>query len=367
MNNHWDGVYGQESVKLILDKIIHSNKIPHAFLFQGNSGTGKDLLAIRFAQALNQNESVNSKIQNLSEPYIKYIFPLPRGKNETESSGPVEKLSEDEIKLLQEELEKKINNPYYKIVLPKANFIKISSIRDIKKFLSISYSDVKFRIVLISDAHLMNEEAQNALLKNLEEPPEGVIFILTTPYPDNLRETIRSRCWRIAFEPLSESDLSEILSKYFNVGKKFAEEIAPFSAGSVNMALKLMEHDFQQLREKTIFILRYSFGRKYHSALDQFAPFIKDNDTDSIKLLIQMIIIWLNDIQRHKIETGNYFYSTYLDTLEKFNKKFPEVEINELVYKLDRLSSMIHNNININLLVLNIIFELAALTSNFNK
>jgi DNA polymerase-3 subunit delta' len=63
----------------------------------------------------------------------------------------------------------------------------------------------------------MNEEAQNALLKNLEEPPEKVIFILITSQVSKLRRTIISRCWRINFDPLSEEDIAKVLVSYFKV------------------------------------------------------------------------------------------------------------------------------------------------------
>ena len=368
--DNWKGIYGQQSALKVLDELVNSGKIPHALLFQGLNGCGKDFVAIRFAQALNNKYAATEseaqraikQIGSLSEPFIKYIFPLPRGKNETESSGPIEKLGKDDLELFYDELSRKIDNPYHKIILPKANFIKISSIRDIKKFLSLSYNDINYRIVLISEAHLMNEEAQNALLKSLEEPPEGVIFILTTHLPNKLRETIRSRCWTINFQPLNESSIKSILIKYFDVDDDLAEEISPFAGGSVAMALKLMENDFQQLRDATIHILRYSFGKKYHSALDAFAPFLTENGTESVKLLIQMIIIWLNDIQRFRLKSENYFFSGYKDTLEKFNSKFPNVNLNEIVYKLDYLSSTIQKNVNLNLIVLNVVFELSALT-----
>ena len=137
-------------------------------------------------------------------------MPLPRGKSETDQNDPYEKLSDDEIELINSEFQKKSKNLFYKIQIPRANFIKISSIRDIKKFLSLNYDDVKYRVILVSQAHLMNEESQNALLKNLEEPPDGVIFILCTPYPEKLRETIRSRCWKINFQPLENETIAKI-------------------------------------------------------------------------------------------------------------------------------------------------------------
>ena len=372
MQNQWNGIYGQEPVKEILSRLIDSSKIPHAFLFSGPEGTGKDFFALRFTQALNsrflspgKSEEIVHSISNFSEPFIKYIFPLPRGKNENDESGPLEKLSSDDIQMLQEELAKKKSNPYHKIILPRASIIKINSIRDIRKFLSLNYEDVLYRIILISDAHLMNEESQNALLKNLEEPPEGVIFILTTPYPGRLRETIRSRCWIMNFLPLPDNDIKDILIKYFEVEPELAQNIAPFAGGSVRTAMKLLEHDFNMLLDKTIYILRYSLGRKFDSALNEFTPFLNDNNAESVKLLIQMMIIWLNDVQRHRYGNGNYFFKSYSDTLEKFNGKFSDVPLGGVVAGLDKLASVLQNNVNLNLVVLNVVYELSAVTGRY--
>lgn len=367
--SNWNNLYGQKAVVENLTRLLKSDKIPHALLFNGLEGTGKDFAAVIFAQALNQSyaspEKINfisKQIAQLNEPYIKYIIPLPRGKNETDDTGPVEKLGNDEIQLLRDELSVKAKNPYHKIKMPRANFIKISSIRDIKKFIAYDFSDIKYRIILISDAHLMNEEAQNALLKNLEEPPDGVIFILTTPYPGELRETIRSRCWLINFQPLSSHDVKEILINNFEADKKAAETAASFSGGSVTEAVKLIEYDIEVLLEKTILILRYSFGRKFHSALKEFSSLTSDNSKESIQLLIKMIIIWLNDIQKEKHEAGEFFFEKYKETLQKFNSRFPDIELKEIVFKLDRLASSLNYNVNVNTVILNLVQELADLT-----
>ncbi len=370
MKNYWNGLYGQEPAKQALDRIIDSNKIPSSFLFTGSEGVGKDFAALKFAEQLNgkyltkeKSERITNLISAFSEPFIKYIIPLPRGKNENDNSGPTEKLSADEIQILQDELKHKAENPYYKISIPKANSIKINSIRDIKKFLSYEYSDITYRVVLISNAHLMNEEAQNALLKSLEEPPAGIIFILTTPFPALLRETIRSRCSAINFKPLSGSDVKNILIEYFHTEMKLAERIAPFASGSITYAVKLIENDFEALLEKTIFVLRYSFGRRFHSALEQFNQMLSDNDSDSLKLLINMMIIWLNDVQKFRLGINDYYFLDYIETLEKFNNRFPDISLTKIVQKLEHLSSIIQNNINVNIIVLNIVYELSALTA----
>lgn len=369
MQKYWEGIYGQKSVINILDKLIANSKIPHALLFTGAEGIGKEFTAIRFAQVLNYNssgiedaEKTNTQIGNFTEPYIKYIVPLPRGKNETEANGPFEKLSSEENELYHAQLKEKISNPYFKIQMPKASQIKISSIRDIKKFLSYDFSDISHRIILISEAHLMNEEAQNALLKNLEEPPEGIIFILTTQYPGMLRETIRSRCWSIPFQPLNDEDVEEILTEYFGIDKQLAEEVSGFAGGSVRTALNLLEQDFELLRDKTIYILRYSFGRKYHSALSEFQALVTDKSNGTLRLMIQLIITWLTDVQKYRYNTGDYYFTKHIETLEKFNARFPQLILNDIIFKLDRLSSTLNNNVNINTIILNIVFELSMLT-----
>jgi DNA polymerase-3 subunit delta' len=357
---------GRQKVKVILNGLIKSSKIPHALLFTGIDGAGKEYHAISFAQTVIQNsssklsENALRQISQFNEPYIKFIFPLPRGKSETESSSPTEKLTTDEIEMIQEQLGKKIKNPYYKIVIPKANNIKINSIREIKKFLALDYSEITKRFVIISDAHLMNEEAQNALLKNLEEPPDDVIFILCTSQVSRLRQTIISRCWKINFDPLSEEELAEVLKKYFKIDDKIVDAVVPFSEGSVNTALHLIEMDIFKLKEKTISILRYSFGRKFNSAFEELNTLLSDPFYQNYKIVIKMIITWLNDLVKHKYHLKNFFFSDYMETLDKFNTKFPDVELKSIAFKLDRLSSLTKNNINPSLLSANLVFELSS-------
>jgi DNA polymerase-3 subunit delta' len=366
-----DEIIGNDKVKTILSNVLQSGNIPHAFLFTGIDGVGKENAALSFTKELNclqenleKFKSLSAQIDNLSEPYIKYILPLPRGKSETDQNDPYEKLTDDEVDQINLEFKKKSQNHYYRIQIPRANFIKINSIRDIKKFLSFSYEDIKYRVILISQAHLMNEESQNALLKNLEEPPEGVIFILCTPSPEKLRETIRSRCWKINFQPLEESDLLNILIEKFGIESSIAEEVVPFSGGSTQTAISLIENDFELLLDKTIKILRYSFGKKYHSAFLEFEEMLSESDVVRIRLIITMIIIWLNDYQKYRlVEGGRFFFSKQIETLEKFNSKFPDVDVAVVTNNLDRISSSFRNNINLNIAVSNIVFQLSNLTA----
>jgi DNA polymerase-3 subunit delta' len=370
MNEFLKDIPGQQRVKNILSKYNPNSSIPHALLFVGPDGIGKENVAIGFAQSINSavireegKDKVLNQIKGLAEPYVKYIIPLPRGKNETDSDGPTDKLSNDDIDLLQHELEKKINNPYHKINLSGANTIKINSRRSIKKFLSRDYEDIAYRFIIISSAHLMNEASQNALLKNLEEPPKGVVFVLITPFPERLRETIVSRCCRINFDPLSKEELTEVLIKNYDVDIATVKSVVPFADGSVTNALKLIDMNITDLSEKTISVLRYSFGRKFHSAFEELNSLLGEKNADNVQIVLKMIITWLNDLQKHKNGIDQYFFTEHKETLEKFNSRFPDVELKDIVFKLDELSSSLKNNVNLNLLIANIIFELSALPS----
>ena len=80
------GIYGQNAVTEIFEKMITSNNIPHALLFTGIEGIGKELAAIKFTAAVNgvdtnKDNRINKIVNSFSEPYVKYIYPLPRGKN----------------------------------------------------------------------------------------------------------------------------------------------------------------------------------------------------------------------------------------------------------------------------------------------
>ncbi|NWF49136.1 MAG: hypothetical protein HXY49_01195 [Ignavibacteriaceae bacterium] len=371
MKSYLEDIKDQPEVKRTLTQFIISDKIPHALLFSGQEGIGKDFCAIRFAQEVNSRfvknrleaERIISGIENFSEPYIKFICPLPRGKSESELDGPYEKLSEEDLECIKEELSKKISNPYYDLEIPNANNIKINSIRDIKKFLSFSIETSFFRFILISDAHLMSEAAQNSLLKSLEEPPAGFIFILTTSQPDLLRSTIRSRCWNLNFQPLSNDGLSSILTNFFNINESLANSIAPFAGGSVSIAVKLFEHDFETLINKVIVFLRQSLGKRYNSAFDEIKYFLTDNSGEMLKLLIYLVIIWLNDVQKFRYQTGNYYFNKHVETLEKFNNRFPDLNVNQIVNKLEQLQSAVSLNINLNTIAINLIMELAKISS----
>jgi DNA polymerase III subunit delta' len=368
MNHLWDEIPGQIKVKAFLTKICESRRVPHAFLFCGNDGVGKYFTAIQFAKIINQksdktnSDFINSKIYSLQEPYLKLIIPLPRGKGETGDDNATEKLSKEVLLAIADEIQKKTANPYHKIFIEDANNIKINSIREITKFVNTAIEELEYRFVVIEDAHLMNDQAQNALLKNLEEPPEGIIFILITSDKDKLLPTIKSRCWQVEFEPLSFEIINKILIQHFSIDKVTAEKISSFSEGSVTSALSLLDSDLDYLLEKTISFLRYSLGKKYNLAYRELNVILKHSSNGSIKMITRLIKKWLSDIERNKHSFSKYYFEDYKETLEKFNERFNKTIIYSIFNSINKIEEHEDKNINLNVACLNLIFEISSIS-----
>ncbi len=366
MNKFLNLIVGQKRVSETLQKFIQSDQIPHAMLFSGPKNVGQHYMAKLLLNELLAHKipekDFNLQIDRLEEPFVKYVIPLPRGKSELPTDMPLTKLQPAELELLKEEINKKIENSFYEIFIEKANTIKISSIRDIKKSLSINYDDLPYRLILIEEAHLMGVESQNALLKSLEEPPKGVIFVLISDKPEMLLTTIKSRCWELPFAPLQNNDIESILVDNFKINPTLAKKVIPFADGSVHRVFVLLNYGFEELLDISINILRFSLGRKYNTAIKIFASAIEKDPKMVIPILIQLFITWFNDVQKVRAGSNDIHFVEYRETVDKFVQNFGFVKLDNIITNLTQLGKNIDYNINLNLLVLNIIFNISAIS-----
>lgn len=194
---------GHQKQQEMLKKIVESGRIPHAFLFFGQEKIGKKTLALEFAKLLNCKNSI------LGVPC----------ENCPSCNAFQKKLHPDFIFIEAE-------NKEIKIAQIKEMIWKLS----LKPFLSF------FKIVLIDQAHLLNQEARDALLKTLEEPRGDTILILITEYPETLSSTILSRVQKIKFQPVDLIEIKEYL-KTQKFSDREIEEIIWFSIGSPGKAI----------------------------------------------------------------------------------------------------------------------------------
>lgn len=209
-------LFGHERVISILDRAVQEARPAHAYLFTGREGIGKKLAATRFACRLN--------------------CPDP-------DSDP-----DGTCQVCRRIISR--NHPDFAIETPERGIIRIDRIRSLQSFFRYAPIEGEFKVTVIDDAHAMNAAAQNALLKTLEEPPAGRILILVTSKPFLLLPTVRSRCRRIRFAPLSADEVAGILENVRGMSSQRAGMLAPMSGGSVARALEMDDSGFLDLREQ---------------------------------------------------------------------------------------------------------------------
>ncbi len=216
-----------EEVNTFLKNIIKNKSLANGYIFYGAEGLGKKQTALQFIKEIfkqsSPGENVEERITNNNHP--DFLIIEPDSLLSTKSSGSFD-------------LEKTIKSG--------SEIIKIAQIRNIKTFLSQKSINSEKKIVLIIDAHLLNEAASNCLLKTLEEPSNG-IFILLTCKLNLLLDTIISRCQIVRFRSFSSKQIQSILKEYLDTSKskintklKF-EDLINSAHGSPNQLLKNIE------------------------------------------------------------------------------------------------------------------------------
>lgn len=194
-------IIGHDQQKEILRRALNSDRLAHAYLFEGPEGIGKRLMALALARAL--------------------VCRTGDGCGDCPSCRKIDHNNHPDLHLLDAE----------------GATIKIDQVRRLQKELSLRPLESEYKICLIDGAEWMNPAAGNALLKTLEEPQGKTLMILLTAHPETLLNTIRSRCQRLPFRRLSQNRLAEILESRLELGEVEAKVLAALSEGSFKKAL----------------------------------------------------------------------------------------------------------------------------------
>lgn len=177
-----------------LSQAVINQKIPNALLFSGPYNTGRKKAAFWFVKAVNclTSGSRDSLVCDQCRSCIK-----------------INSETHPDVLAVQAPRDKKQ--------------ISISQIRQIQSALSVRPHEARYRMVLIEDAHLLNVQAQNALLKMLEEPPDRTFFVLISHQDDLLLPTIHSRCRKLSFRPLAPEAENDVLTGEYGIDPVIAQ------------------------------------------------------------------------------------------------------------------------------------------------
>lgn len=373
----WSQVLSHDKEKKILQKAIIDNKIAHAYLLKGIDGIGKEALAIQFAKTVNCKQPLSNGIDtydscdkckscrefdNLSTSNLEIIFPLPAGKSpDAKSDAPFANLSDDIISQINDEISAKAKNHYHKISLPKANQIKISSIRHLKKKLSLSGNFSGRRCIIISEVHNITSEAANAFLKTLEEPHDKISIFLCSSRPEKVLQTITSRCQLLNISPIDTDSISQYLQTNKKIDKVTANLAAQFGQGSLTKAINSVYDDLKHDRDEIVNIFRTSIKKNFRSEIsNQINKLIKDSDKSKIIQYFTLLLFWIRDGLRFSYSNShsNFVNIDDIETITKFAKHYKDKNISNAINEIENAIYQLNSNVNTQMVLFSLFVKL---------
>ena len=196
----FENIAGHDNIKNILSNNINTKNILHSYLFIGEEGIGKKMLAKEFAKAI-LCTSENNKPCNICKSCVEFNTN---------------------------------NNANFNLINEEGSAIKIEQIRNMQVKIAEKPINSNYKVYLINDAELMTQEAQNCLLKTLEEPPEYIVIILITSNENKVLNTIKSRCMKLYFNNLDKNSVKKVLTEQFEMKDINDSFLDGFSARNIH-------------------------------------------------------------------------------------------------------------------------------------
>ena len=262
-------VIGQEHITQTLQNALQSGKTSHAYLFTGPQRIGKSLLARRFAQTLLCTGGDNPHAEPL---------------NPCNSCLACRKVLHS-------------NHPDVHVIAkaPDKQFIVIEQIRALQSDSARRTMEGRRNVFIIQDAHEMNVQSANCLLKTLEEPEPDVVLLLTVPDAGLLLPTILSRVQQIPMQLLTSSHIKTALEQQWEVESQEAELIAALAAGRMGWAIQAVEDEamLDERRTQLELLMKLpTVGKVQRFDLAQSLS----KDADQVDALLELWLLWWRDM-----------------------------------------------------------------------
>ena len=363
----WSSIVGQERVKSLLKRTVQSGQIAHAYLFYGPEGIGKDALAIEFAKTLICTEGGSEacgvchncqRMDLLQHPNINLVFALPVGKNEQNGDDPIIVLSDGQVADVREQIQIKAKDPYKRIEIIKANFIKINSVREIKREAAKSVIEEGKKIFIIFNADMMNAEASNSLLKTLEEPLPGTILLLTTSAKDQLLPTIISRCQLIKCDVLTDPEIETALITRDRVDANIARLVAQLSNGSYGNARRLSSQNMTEEWKDVVEFMRLVLGKRKTPLIDAINELASSTDRPGIEQWLKLLQSWLRDTLLIQQNAHSPIGEDEKQSMESFIKNFPQANLVAAIQSIEKAIAHLDKNVYLHLILTSLAIDL---------
>jgi len=278
----------QPRVASLLAGLVGSGRLPQSIILAGPEGSGKELMAMRLAAMLNCDAGAASagaaasgaggsgggsgeaavpgglgddrcpacaKVRTLEYPDLHLIYAVPHAEWERDLREIIESRRKDFFASGE--------------FGGRARSIGIDLVRRVIEALSKRPFEGRRSVVVLFEAHLATTEAQNALLRLLEEPPSSATIILVTEFPDRLLPTILSRCSETRFESLSDAAVADFLVQFYSVERGEARRLAVLAQGNLRRGIHLLEERFINLSKDAAAVVRLVLDGKAKELLGE--------------------------------------------------------------------------------------------------
>lgn len=307
-------VIGHEKIIEHMQAAILRGKVSHAYILNGEAGSGKKMLADIFAETLQCEE--------------KGLEPCGKCKSCLQAASD--------------------NHPdIIKVTHEKAG-ISVDDIRtQVNNTIDIMPYSSKYKIYIIPDADKMTEQAQNALLKTIEEPPAYAVILLLVSNSGKLLSTILSRCVSLNLKPVPADAITEYLMKNYQIPDYNAEVSAKFSQGNVGKAIRYAaSEEFTEAKDKVLHLLKYVDNMPVYELLQG----IKELGEHKLEIYdyIDLMMLWYRDVLLYKV-TGNPNTLLFREELSSIKKRAEQCGyegIEQIIKAMDKAKERLRANVN---------------------
>ncbi|HJB29672.1 MAG TPA: DNA polymerase III subunit delta' [Candidatus Blautia faecavium] len=314
----FNNIIGHEEIIRHIKNAIKTGKVSHSYIFTGEPGSGKKLLAATFAMTLQCEERGTEPCQKC-DSCKKAI-----GKNHPD------------IIMVNHE---------------KPGTISIDEIRDqVINDVAIKPYCSPYKIYIVADAEMMTIQAQNALLKTIEEPPEYAVIMLLTSNADSLLPTIQSRCVRLDLKVVDDSLVKKYLMERLHVPDYQAEIDASFAQGSIGRAKEAAtSEEFSEMTQNALKILKYANTMEVYELTDA----IKNLSTEkqNINDYLDIFQFWFRDVLMFKAtrEIDNLVFKQEINYIKEQASERSYENLEKILEALEKTKVRLRANVNFEL------------------
>ncbi len=313
-------IIGQEQIKEHLQNALAAKKISHAYIINGEKSSGKEFIAKVFAMALQCERGDTEPCQ--------------------ECHSCKQALSGNQPDIIR-------------VTHDKPNTISVDDIRgQINGDVAIKPYSSPYKVYIVNEAEKMTQQAQNALLKTLEEPPEYAVILLLTTNVNALLPTILSRCVVLNMKPVADAKVRKFLMEELRVPDYKADVCVAFARGNVGKAKALASsEDFENIKNEALSLLKYIHDMELHemvAAIKKISEYkLEIND------YFDIMAIWYRDVLLFKAtkDANHLVFREELGALRKCAQRSSYEGIETVIRALDTAKQRLEANVNFELVM----------------